>query len=484
MVVTLVTYSCRHLRLSVNPFVITLVCKMCGAIRRGQWRYLFLSFSMLTLVSAAIASEPPPPKYTNFERLSLVRLAAVHNDVQKLNAQRSSIPFLPGLNDYRCILHAHAEDSTHTGGTLFEMLGDAKQASVSAILLTDHYRPPRDFIDGRWRGMRNGVLFVPGSEARGFLIYPMKSMLTQMELPEREFIETATAGDGMIFLSHIEERKDHPVNGLTGLEVCNRHWDAKQDKASLVVLAMKLTYPKQLADLEEAERLYPDELLAFQYDYPKVYLDKWDEGTKQQRLTGVAANDCHHNQILIVKMVDEKTVLLGTNVDEDKQMQRITSTFRPGIEEMTKGHKPGDILVKLDIDPYFRSFRNASTHVLAQKLDESSIRSALKAGHAFVAHDWMCDATGFRFDANDASGGQVAMMGDELRLANGLKLTAKLPLPAYVRLLRHGAEVAISEGHAEFEFALREPGVYRLEAWLKLDGELRPWILANPIYVR
>ena len=51
----------------------------------------------------------------------------------------------------------------------------------------------------------------------------------------------------MIFLSHIEERTDHPLDGLTGLEICNRHWDAKQDKASLVVLALALTDPKQIA---------------------------------------------------------------------------------------------------------------------------------------------------------------------------------------------------------------------------------------------
>jgi hypothetical protein len=215
-----------------------------------------------------------------------------------------------------------------------------------------------------------------------------------------------------------------------------------------------------------------------------VYLDKWDEGTKSQRLTGVAANDCHHNQILIVKMVDDNTVLLGTNVDEDKKMRRITSTFRPGIAEMTKGHKPGDVLVKLDIDPYFRSFRDSSTHVLAPRLDELSIRSALKAGHAFVAHDWMCDATGFRFEASDVSGKQAAIMGDELTMADGLKLSATLPLPAYVRLLRHGAEVATSEGRSDFEFDLKEPGAYRLEAWLTLDGEWRAWIFANPIYVR
>jgi len=309
-------------------------------------------------------------------------------------------------------------------------------------------------------------------------------VLTQMELPNADFIKTITAADGMIFLSHIEERQDHPLEGLTGLEIYNRHWDAKQDMTSLLVVVMMLTDPRQLANLQEAQRKYPDELLAFQCDYPKLYLDKWDEGTKQQRLTGVAANDCHHNQILIVKMVDEKTVLVGTNVDEDKKMQRITSTFRPGIAELTKGHKPGDIVVKVDLDPYFRSFRNSATHVLAPTLDELAIRSALKAGRAFVSHDWMCDATGFQFNASDNSGKQTAIMGDELKMADGLKLTAKLPLPAYVRLLRYGAEVATSQGQSEFEFPLKEPGAYRLEAWLKLDGELRPWIFSNPIYVR
>ncbi len=337
------------------------------------------------------------------------------------------------------------------------MLADAKKAGVSAVLLTDHFRPPKDFIDGRWRGLKDGVLFVPGSEARGFLIYPMTSILERMDLKGPDFIDTVTSGDGMIFLSHIEERKDHSLDGLTGLEIYNRHWDAKQDKASLLLLAMKLTDTEQLAELKEAVRLYPDELFAFQCDYPKLYLDKWDEGTRRRRLTGIAANDCHHNQVFIVKMVDEATVLLGTNVDEDEKMRKVTAAFRPGIKDMTRGRKPGDVLVRLDTDPYFRSFRNSSTHVLAPRLDERAIRAALKAGHAFVAHDWMCDATGFRFGASDSLGRQAGILGDEVPLADGLKLTAKLPLPAYVRLVRHGEEVAKSEGKADFEFASK-PG--------------------------
>jgi hypothetical protein len=282
------------------------------------------------LAAAAPAADPPPRKHSNLERLSLDHLAAVHADVERLKSQRADIPPRPGLTDYRCILHAHAEDSDHTGGTVPEMLADAKKAGVHAVLLSDHYRPPRDFIDGRPRGVRDGVLFVPGAEVHGFLAYPAKSVLKRMDLTGRDFVDTVTADDGLIFLSHIEERKDHPVDGLTGLEVYNRHWDAKRDKASLVALALMLTDPKGVADLEKALRLYPDEVLAFQCDYPDVYLKKWDEGTKQRRLTGVAANDCHHNQVFLIKMVDAETVLVGTNVDAGDKCGRSRPTCAPG----------------------------------------------------------------------------------------------------------------------------------------------------------
>jgi hypothetical protein len=183
-------------------------------------------------------------------------------------------------------------------------------------------------------------------------------------------------------------------------------------------------------------------------------------------------------------MVDEQTVLVGTNVDQDDQMRKVTAAPRPGIKAMTSGHKPGDVLARVDTDPYAISFKNSATHVLAPALDEAALRTALKSGHAFVAHDWMGDATGFRFTALDPRGRVAAIMGEEIKRSEGLKLVARLPLPAYVRLLRSGKEVATSDGKAECEFPVDEAGAYRLEAWLKLDGELRPWIYANPIYVR
>src|SRR5207249_2849307 len=154
------------------------------------------------------------------------------------------------------------------------------------------------------------------SEARGFLIYPVKSIMDRMDEPEEKLIPAVTGSNGLIFLSHLEERKEHSMEGLTGMEIYNRHYDAKKDIAGVIALGLRLLHPQKLAELQDDLRLYPDELLAAQVTYQEDYLRKWDAETQLRRLTGVAANDCHHNQILVVKMLDEKTVLIGTTVDK------------------------------------------------------------------------------------------------------------------------------------------------------------------------
>ncbi len=455
-------------------------------------------FPLPQIIGLALASLPFVPaqaaqfstgKLTPADRMKPEHLKAAHEDAQRLQQRRKTPPAIPGQHDYKAILHAHAEDSAHTGGTRPEMLADAKKAGVQVILLTDHLRPPRDFINDSWRGLHEGVLFIPGSEAKGFLVYPAHSIMNRMESPRSELISAVTASNGLIFLSHIEERREHPMDGLTGLEIYNRHFDAKKDMAGLVALGLRLLDPKQLAELQENLQQFPDELLAAQVTYQTEYITKWDTETQRRRLTGVAANDCHHNQIFVVKMVDENTVLIGTNVDEDKDMRRITAESRPTIREMTKGHKAGDVLARVDFDPYYRSFRDSATHILAPELTEPAIRSALQQGHVFVSHDWMCDATGFSVvvagtRSDRAEGGEAGkLMGDEIKLAQGQKLLAQAPVACHLRLLRDGKVIGESDGDG-LESSVDAPGVYRVEAWLKLDGEDRPWIYANPVYVR
>src|SRR5271167_419394 len=120
-------------------------------------------FILLLLIAAsqtiAAEGEAPRPKYSPSQRMTPARLKAAHEDALRIGLSRRPPPSIPGLNDYRAILHAHAEDSAHTGGTRTEMLADAKRAGVHAILLTDHFRPPQDFVTDSWRGLRDGVLF-------------------------------------------------------------------------------------------------------------------------------------------------------------------------------------------------------------------------------------------------------------------------------------------------------------------------------------
>jgi hypothetical protein len=462
-------------------------------------RPCFLSPSILALASlvaacgawpSRAADEPAPKRYSPIERMAPARLKAAHEAVGRIQQSRRVLAAVPYLKDYRAILHAHAEDSAHTGGTRPEMLADARKVGVSAILLTNHFRPPTDFITDSWRGLREGVLFIPGSEDRGFLLYPTRSIAAHMKDPTPSFIETVVADGGLIFLSHIEERPGHPMAGLTGMEIYNRHADAKKNAAGLQAIAMKLTHPVSLKELQESLKLYPDELLASQVEYSADYLAKWDAETKTRRLTGVAANDCHHNQILTVKMVDADNVLIGTNVDRDDQMRKFTATQRPGIRDLTKGHKAGEILARLDFDPYYRSFQNVSTHLLAPELSETAIRTALRGGHAYVSHDWMCDPSGFWVElivAGPAEANQKQpsrrIMGDEVKFTPGQKVTARFPVSCRIRLLNSGKVISEQSGDT-LEHSINSPGVYRVEGWLDVAGELRPWIYSNPIYVR
>jgi hypothetical protein len=445
----------------------------------GNLARLF-TLSALLFQAFACKAETPARLHSPAQRMETAHLQAVHEVVGRLHRARKAIPPIPGLHDYKAILHAHAEDSAHTGGTRPEMLADAERAGIQVIMLSDHFRPPRDFMRESWRGFHDGVLFIPGSEVRGFLVYPTGSIMDRMEQPVAEFISSVTASNGLIFLSHAEERLDHPMTGLNGMEIYNRHADAKHDKAGPLLLAMKLLKPKDLAELRDNLRLYPDELFAAQVSYLQDYIDKWDTETRTRRLTGVAANDCHHNMVLVVKMADEGTVRVGTNVDDDKSMYPITAETCPEIVELVKGHKPGDELVRVDLDPYERSFRNVTTHILAPELTESAIRLALQSGHAFVSHDWMCDATSFCFNVSSP---KKAIMGDETPLAGEPTLVARFPVTCHIRLLAGGKELANTKSD-RLEYPVKTPGAYRVEGWLSLDGEERPWIYSNPIYVR
>ena len=355
------------------------------------------------------------------ERLESDHLRATHQERERLKTIRVTLPSSGIYEDFRAVMHVHAEDSDHTKGTRKEVLQAAKAVGVNVVLWTDHRGPKPD----AWRGIRDGVLFIAGSEdGTGGLRFP-EFDTTGNPIMER----------GLRFLSHIEERHDAGTEGFAGMEICNRHTDAILDRTLYSELLKAADNPDRWKALTNTFGLYPDEFFGAGTDYRKEIFETWDRNVQKKPFTGIGANDAHQNQIF-----------LGT-------------TF----------------------DPYEISFRNLSTHILARELSEASIRDSLRQGHVYVSHDWLCDPSGFTFGAVNNLG--VFTQGDPVPLAGRTRIMAMTPVACTMRLFHNGAVVSEATG-TNLNYQAASAGAYRFEAWLNIDGEARPWIYSNPVYLK
>lgn len=377
---------------------------------------------LIALATNLVAADNPTniTRLTAQQRLQPAHLKATQETIQRFARERRPLPDHGLYEDFRAVIHVHAEDSDHTKGTRPEVLAAAKKAGVRAVLFTDHRGPKPE----TWHGTRDGVLFVAGSEdGDGRLRFPNfdsnRAILPQGELK---------------FLSHIEERYEADTQGLDGMEICNRHSDQILDKGMQNFLSEAVKNPEQWRALTNHFKAYPDAVFASGCDYRAEIFAKWDRELQTRHFTGISANDAHQNVI---------------------------------INGFT-------------FDPYEVSFRNLSTHILARELTEPEVRAALREGHCYVSHDWLCDPTGFHFAAVNNLG--VFPMGDTALMQGTTRVVGLTPLPAKLKLIHEGKIVAQTNG-TNLTYTAKNPGAYRLEAWLEIAGEERPWIYSNPVYL-
>jgi acetyl esterase/lipase len=354
-------------------------------------------------------------------RMELEHLKATHEARQRFARERKVLPNFGVYEDFRAVIHVHAEDSDHTKGTRAEVLEAARKVGAQVVMFTDHggVKPET------WRGLKDGILCIVGAENSG---------AGRLEFPKGE-PAGASAGDELRFLSHAEERTEDAADDCAGMEICNRHTDAILDKSTEDYLRQAALDPESWRKLVDRFKAYPDEVFAAGTDHRERIFEKWDSETRRRPFTGIGANDAHQNQ-----------VFQGT-------------TF----------------------DPYEVSFRNLSTHILARALTEGEIRQALRDGHAYVSHDWLCDPTGFAFGAVNNLG--VFPMGDPAIMLGTTEVIGITPLPAKLRLICDG-KIIKEEAGTNVTLTANSPGAYRLEAWLTVDGEDRPWIYSNPVFLK
>lgn len=238
------------------------------------------------------------------------------------------------------------------------------------------------------------------------------------------------------FLSDFREEQIPPE--ATGLEVYNMHENAEQANRWWNWVTFFYHQP-----------FYP-ELFYFQiWELRWERLAAWDTLLQQRKLTAVAGNDAHQNVGIVL--------------------------------QTTAGQR----LFSLMLDPYLRSFRFLTNHLLLPlqvEVSERTVLEALREGSSYIAFEQIADPTGFSFHA--LVSGEVHPMGS--RVPTGSRLVFQAPLPSRFRVIRSGVVLRELEGR-HFQLEADLAGAYRVEVYpLDPPGLLKdkPWILSNPILVR
>lgn len=409
------------------------------------------------------------------ERMGLEKLKATHDKIEALEKERRTVTLKSGYDDVRTLLHVHSAFSHDSRGTLEQIIPAAKSVGVRVIMFNEHPAAHYDYVNDGHRGMKDGVLVIPGAETGGYLAFPKKSIQKDAPQDKQEFATAVRDTDGLIFLCHLEERMNWEIDGLTGNEIYNTHADFKDEPKLLSALRS----PLGMLQMIPAVKQYPQEVFGALLDYPADYLRRWDQLCQKGRHTGVSANDAHQNQAFRGKLTEDGKVQLEGGLGE--KLTKLDPDKIVPLKLLLLGKKPGDLIFELDMDPYARSFHHVSTHLLLKEVTEEAVYDALKQSRAYVAFDWLADPTGFVYRAD--RGSENWPIGSDVPLGKDLHLKAEAPLAATFKLLRNG-EVLLQQDGSSIDAPVDKAGIYRVEVWLTLAGEPRPWILTNPIYVK
>jgi hypothetical protein len=376
------------------------------------------------------------------------RLKRLHQAIAQL-ANQHTVPQTPSrFRDVKGVIHVHSFLGGHSTGTFAAIISAAKANQLDFVIMTEHPAKEYDSAAMTLNDFHGNTLFVSGNELstgsgdRMLLIPGAKDAATANTTSTEAIIAEQKATGGLAIVAYPSEFKSWQTAGFDGVEVYNLFTNARRINPVVTFFDGLWSYGT-----------YPDLMFANFYERPSEALQLWDKSimATSRRLVATAGNDAHAN------------VGLSLNDSSGKQV------------------------AGLKLDPYERSFRVVRTHVLLrqdQPLTREALLEAIAAGHCYFSFDLFADPQGFEFTAQDGSG---VTMGDEIRLAPGLKLAVTLPLSGKVVLFRDGTRVEEASGVTQKEFFVTQAGAYRVEVYLpQLPSPVtgQPWIISNPIYVR
>jgi hypothetical protein len=326
-----------------------------------------------------------------------------------------------------------------------------------------------DVISEGFSGENSGVLFIPGAEARNLLIYSAEGL--DLTMAQRDLITEVEKLRGICFLSHLENQREWDLNDITGTEIYNLHASfLSQRRLSALFKPASHAEVARLVDVILRLGEHPHTGFASLCEVPRYYLSCWERLCRSSTITGLAANDSHSNNTMVIKCTRGDLSIKDAGGNEIANIPLTTEI---------SSRLPGGELV-LTPDNYEISFQHVGTHLLPEKRGLDGVIDCLRDGRCYVGFDWIVDSSGFSFKWE--AGGDSGYMGGNICLVDKPVLLASLPLEADVVLLRDG-QIERRLRSASLEHHPDAPGLYRLEAYLEVAGEKRPWILSNPIRV-
>ncbi|MGI8460304.1 MAG: CehA/McbA family metallohydrolase [Solirubrobacterales bacterium] len=348
----------------------------------------------------------------------------------------------PELHALSCVIHLHSTYSDGTA-TVEELIEAGREAGRDAVLLTDH-----DTLGAKhdgYEGWHGSLLLAVGTEVspkRGhYLAFGIDEPIAHQEMNEAEIPSAVAAGGGFGFVAH-----PFSIGSQMTTRYGRKHeWRGLDHEAVAGIELWSLTtdIAERWTNVREAIRYmrHPER----QLDGPPAHhLEAWDRLCETRRVAAIGGLDAHQHGFRIA----------------------------------------GRMITPM---PNSRYFRLLGTYALLREppsgddeADIATLYEALREGRSYLGVDGFASARGFDFRA--IGGGSVALMGEE-HPAGEWTLRVAAPQEARLVILRGGREVASAEG-VELEHEVTEPGAYRAEARLRVDGREQRWILSNPIYLR
>ncbi len=381
---------------------------------------------------------------------------------------------MPRFYDYAGAMHIHSTYSDGAG-TVEEIAAAANRAGLDFLVLCDHssLQARADGKDG-WRGR---TLVLIGTEITTDAGHLLALGVPESFLPAPHDAEPAQTAiqqsGGLGFVALPCDLKDHwrdfsRMQDGIGLEVFNLS----------AIARTKINLPGLVEVWRRYKSRSPQRAFDMVAARPASELRLWD------KLTAAPEPGCPARRVVGIASLDAHAVM---------KFARRSYPF-PTYEETFRTLRTH--LLTSEPLSYGESSRKS-----AREKDDALVHHALALGHCYMAYDNYADPTGFTFEAGlaDKPAGQAptALMGDALTFpaesapgAAAFVLTAQAPRTrSLVRLYHDGRLVAASRG-GRLDFAVRAPGVYRIEVFLyrRRLGSLcfgaKPWIFSNPIYVQ